>query len=54
MKYNAKNMYKSCLRKKKYRTREYAENIAKKFNQHVYYCKLCGCYHLTKLEQKDE
>lgn len=47
MKYNARNMYFSCLRKAKFKDKAKAEIRAKKYNQRIYYCGLCGYYHLT-------
>jgi hypothetical protein len=35
----------SCYRKKKFRTAEHANLVAKKFDQIVYECKTCGGFH---------
>ncbi len=51
MKYNAANMYQSCLRKAKFRSYEQARKRADKYKQRVYYCPLCGFYHLTKRKE---
>ena len=45
--FKAENMYKMCFKKKKIRTVGYAIEIAKKYNQHVYFCPICNNYHLT-------
>lgn len=48
MKYTAKNMWKSCLRKAAFDNYEDALKRAEKFDQRVYFCPLCHKYHLTK------
>lgn len=58
MNFSAKNMHKMCLRKKVYRTFDYAQDMAiklgKRFNLvfEVYMCPLCGNYHLTTKKNK--
>ena len=52
MKYNAFNMFRSCLKKSKFKDYSKAQQRAMKYNQRVYFCPLCGFYHLTK--RKDE
>jgi len=53
-KLNAENMYKSCLRKKRYSNEfkavKIAKDMGKKFdcNFRVYHCALCNNFHLTK------
>lgn len=37
-----------CLGKKKFRTEEFADKIAKKFGQRSYFCPFCSGYHCTK------
>ena len=54
MKYTAETMYKSCLRKAKFKRKEDAMERAKKYNQRVYLCDLCGYYHLTSKGVNDE
>lgn len=55
---NAKQMHRMCLRKKKFLTIEFAEKVAKekaiKFNTKykVYFCPLCGHYHLATVKEK--
>lgn len=51
MKYNAKNMWKSCMRKAAFDTYKDAQKRAEKYNQRVYFCMLCGKYHLTKRKE---
>lgn len=51
MRWDAKAMYCSCLRKVKFKNFEDAKKRAEKYNQRIYLCPLCGYYHLTsKLE----
>lgn len=58
MEYNARNMYKSCLRKKKYYSEKFAKEMAKKmskkFNKEYYhyYCPLCNGWHLATRKEK--
>lgn len=52
MRYNAKNMWKSCLKKVAFKSYEKALKRAEKYNQRVYYCFLCGKYHLTKTRKE--
>jgi len=52
MKYNAKNMWKSCMRKVGFKSYQKALQRAEKYNQRVYYCMLCGKYHLTKRKEE--
>lgn len=53
MKFNAERMLRMCLKKRKYKNKEIAEEIAiectKKYGteHRVYWCSLCGFYHLT-------
>lgn len=51
MKYTAKNMWKSCIRKCSFTNYEDAAKRAKKYDQRVYLCPLCGKYHLTKRKE---
>lgn len=57
MKKQAEKMYGACLRKKIYRTEEYAKKEAKRLGElrgielFVYWCPLCNNYHLTKKKQ---
>ena len=57
MKFNAERMYRMCLKKHKFRDKETAERIAEKCNikygviHRVYWCALCGFYHLTTKEK---
>lgn len=54
----AEQMYRMCLKKHKYRTEEFALKVAKSCDKkygkthRVYYCPLCGYYHLTTKELK--
>lgn len=56
---SAERWVKECLRKKRYRTLEFAEEIAKKIKNdptkgtelYVYACPSCQGFHLTKLKQ---
>lgn len=54
MGWKAEQMWRSCLRKKMYRSRQIAEGMIKKIQQdrnvtlYVYECPICGFYHLTK------
>lgn len=47
------NMYRACLAKRRYRTKEYADKMAEFYTekygkqQYVYYCPYCFGYHLT-------
>lgn len=47
------NLYRACVSKRRYRTIEYAQKMAKIFTekygtpQYVYYCPYCFGYHLT-------
>lgn len=51
--YNANTMHRMCLRKKRYRTWDYAQEVAKYMTkkygkeQRAYYCPICHSYHLT-------
>lgn len=53
MKMNAEHMLKMCLKKKRYRSLDFAKNRAKEYSkkfettQYVYLCTLCGAYHIT-------
>ena len=55
---NARTMYGKCLRKKVFRTYDFACKRAAEITKesgipmYVYWCKLCGYYHLTKQKQK--
>lgn len=57
MYFNAEKMFRMCLRKKKFTSYSSAQNIAKECDQkygkthRVYYCSLCGGYHLTTKEK---
>ena len=54
MKYDAKNMWKSCFRKVKFTSYKEAAKRAEKYNQRVYFCPICGKYHLTKRKEFNE
>lgn len=53
---NAEQMHKMCLRKRKYKSEQLALKYAKECDikygktHRVYYCPLCGFYHLTTKE----
>lgn len=49
--FTAKNMLKSCFHKKKFTDMDLAIKVAKKYNQHVYFCNICQHYHLTSREK---
>ena len=49
--FKAENMYKMCFKKKKIKTFEYAVELAKKYDQHVYLCPICSHYHLTSRKE---
>lgn len=51
MKYTAKNIWKSCLRKASFTNYKDAQERADKYNQRIYFCPLCGKYHLTKRKE---
>ena len=59
MELNANSMYRMCLRKKGYKTEEYALIRAKQFEEQynvknrVYYCPLCNSYHITTVKEED-
>lgn len=59
MGWKAEQMWRSCLRKKMYRSRRIAEQTAKKIKEdrdvtlYVYECPICGYYHLTKKERRN-
>ena len=40
-------MYKSCFKKARFKNIKDAQARAKKYNQRVYFCPICGKYHLT-------
>lgn len=50
---DAKQMYKMCLKKRKYKSQDLANKVAEECTikygkpHRVYYCPLCGYYHLT-------
>ena len=54
---NAASMYKMCLRKRGYKTEDYALMRAKQFEEQykvknkVYYCPLCNSYHITTIKE---
>lgn len=54
----AEQMYRMCLKKRKYKSEEVAKQIAKQCDEkygvthRVYYCPLCGHYHLTTKDLK--
>lgn len=60
MTWTAQTMWRTCLHKKWYRTKDYALGIAKKIEEEkgiklfVYKCPLCNRYHLTKKERGRE
>lgn len=41
-----------CLGKKRYHTADFAEKVAKKFGQSIYFCPFCSGFHCTS--QKTE
>lgn len=45
---NAAGWQRMCLGKKRFRTEEFAKNIAKKYDQRTYFCPFCSGYHCTK------
>ncbi len=53
----AEKMWRSCLRKKVYKTKQRAEKTAAYIKEqrgvtvYVYECPICGYYHLTKKER---
>lgn len=57
MKFDADRMHRMCLKKIKYRTEKIAKKMAKKYTEkygiehRVYWCALCGFYHLTTKEK---
>lgn len=50
---DAEQMYRMCLKKRKYKTEKQALQKAQEYTEkyekihRVYYCPLCGFYHLT-------
>lgn len=58
MKFNADRMYRMCLHKRKYRDENTANKFAKECSEkydkeyRVYFCMLCGFYHLTTKEKR--
>jgi len=60
MKFDANRMYRMCLRKHKYKDKNFAEKIAKECSEkygvehRVYWCALCGFFHLTTKEKWKE
>ena len=50
---DAGQMYRMCLKKRKYKTEKQAKEAAIHYTEkyqkehRVYYCRLCGCFHLT-------
>lgn len=40
--------YRSCARKKRYKTEKEAKAKAKNYKMQYYYCDICKGYHLTK------
>ena len=57
MNFNTKRMYRMCLHKRKYKDENTANKFAKECTEkygkehRVYWCALCGCYHLTTKEK---
>jgi rubrerythrin len=57
---NAEQMYKMCLKKRKYKSEKIAQKYAKECDKkyggthRVYYCPLCGYYHLTTKELRQQ
>ena len=53
MNFNAEKMHRMCLRKNKYKTLRQAKLAVEKYKEkydteyRIYYCTLCGNYHLT-------
>ena len=53
-----KNFANGCVKKKAYKSLGMAQSVAAKVKKergvelHCYYCKECGCYHLTKNKSK--
>ena len=56
---HGKNLYRSCLSKRRYRTYHYALEQAKKYTekygkkQYVYWCEYCNGYHITSTPRKE-
>ena len=56
--FDAGKMHRMCLRKRKYLNEEIANKKAKEYTEkynvehRVYWCSLCGFYHLTTKEKK--
>lgn len=57
MKFDANRMHRMCLRKQKYKDEATAQKFAKEYTEkysiehRVYWCALCGFYHLTTKEK---
>ena len=57
MEFNAERMHRMCLKKRKYKDEGTAIKIAKRCDikyggvHRVYWCPLCGYYHLTTKEK---
>ena len=43
--------YRSCARKKRFKTEKEAKQKAKDYEMQYYYCDICKGYHLTKKER---
>lgn len=60
MGWQAEQMWRSCLRKKFYRSKQIAEQTVKRIKEergvmlYVYECPICGYYHLTKKPRKEK
>jgi hypothetical protein len=46
--------WRMCGRKKAFETQSKANKAARLYNQYVYQCPICFCWHLTKKEQVDD
>lgn len=46
--------YRSCARKKRYKTEDEARKKAKEYEMQYYHCEICGGYHLTKQKNKNK
>ena len=60
MHFNAEKMFRMCMRKRKFFSQTVARNVAKECDKkygkthRVYFCPLCGYYHLTTKESYDK
>lgn len=51
MKWTFNGPYKSCFCKKHFKDYNRALKLANKYNQRVYFCHICGTYHLTSQKE---